>query len=88
MDGKPVIQPWAVGPGRIIGFVCAVISFVPLFGVMFGLLGFVLSNTAWAHLRNAGLPRRLPLYGQILSAVGTVLGVAFIVVLVVTIPRG
>ena len=86
LDGKPVIQPWAVGPGRIIGFVCAVLSFVPLFGVMFGLLGFVLSNTAWAHLRNAGLPRRLPLCGQILSAVGTVLGVAFIVVLV-TIPH-
>lgn len=88
LNGKPVLQPWAVGPGRIIGFVCSVISLVPNpAGIVIGLLGFVLSNTAWAHLRNADLPRRLPFYGQVLGAVGTVLGIASAIVLATIFPH-
>jgi len=88
LNGKPVIQPWAVGPGRIIGFVCSVISLVPTpAGIAVGLLGFVLSNTAWAHLRNAQLPRRLPLYGQVFGAIGTVLGIVSAVVLSMMFPH-
>lgn len=78
-DGKPLIQPWAVGPGRVLGLTAAIIGligsvFSGLFGIALGLCGFIFSNTAWAHLRNAKRPRRLPLAGQIIGAIAVLSG--------------
>ena len=83
-DGKPLIQPWSVGPGRIMGLVAAssglaVAVIAPAFGIVLGLVGLVLSNTAWAHLRNARRPRAVPLVGQFISGGAVLVGIATLV---------
>lgn len=83
VNGKPVMQPWLVGPVMYVAFVCSVLSLIPLVGLALGLGGFLISNAAWAHLRHAGRPRLLPLVGQILGALGLVIGVVTAVILVV-----
>ncbi|MDY0828376.1 hypothetical protein SK224_04460 [Microbacterium sp. BG28] len=83
LDGRPVVQPWAVGPGRIIAIVCAVVGlglvfFFPPLSIALGALAFTLANTAWAHLTPVDPRRPLTVWGQILagaSVIGGVIGV-------------
>jgi hypothetical protein len=82
-NGKPLVQPWAVGSGRIIAMVLgstglAVAFFFAPLSLALGGLGFVLANAAWAHLRNANHPRRLALAGQIVN--GAAMGVSLILI--------
>ena len=84
-DGRPAVQPWAVGPGRIISIVVGVLGLVsafllPVIGIALGLLGFVLANVAWAHLRPGDAARPLTVVGQILNGAAVLLGAAILVV--------
>ncbi|MEV7692171.1 hypothetical protein AB0N73_02450 [Microbacterium sp. NPDC089189] len=85
IDGRPVVQPWAVGPGRIVAIVVGALGvafafFFPPLSIALGVLGFILANTAWGHLK-AGDPRRpLTFWGQILGGVSVLAGVIGIVV--------
>lgn len=83
-DGRPPVQPWATRPGRIIAMVTGIAGVVlallfPPLGLGLGLLGFVLANTAWAHLRRGDPARPLTVVGQVLNAVAVLLGVVGIV---------
>ncbi|KJL45262.1 hypothetical protein [Microbacterium trichothecenolyticum] len=71
--------------GRIIGLIAAsaglaVAAFAPVLGIALGLLGFVLSNTAWAHLRNAGRRRTLPIAAQFIAGAAAIAGIAALII--------
>ncbi|UIN30681.1 hypothetical protein [Microbacterium binotii] len=85
LDGRPVEQPWAVGPGRIIAIVCAVVGLgfaflFPPMSIALGALSFILANTAWAHLKPVDPRRPLTVWGQVLAGVSVLGGVIGVIV--------
>ncbi len=81
-DGKPVMQPWTVGPLMYVAFACSVLSLIPLVGLGLGLAGFLFCNTAWGAPAQRGTTADAGAGRQILGAMGFAIGIlSFVVVL-------